>query len=350
MIQIFLKVFTDSHFTGAFLQTVIILSSGYFFTRYNIIAHEGKAAITAIVWKLAVPCLAFNAFMQDFDLNSFKLCIVEFFVAAFLYALLYWVGKVTFLGKGSDLAVVAALFFAVGQTTLFSMPVLLHVYDGHSDEVQLYISIISIVFRIMVYMVGFYVISGQKLKLNHLGASLKTIFVTPIMIGMFSGMIIYLVQNVTPKLCTADGLYSFLRIDKTLPSVYQTVITFTRLVNPLAMFLIGMTIGEGNVKQVFASKLVWLIALMRNVLAPFVVCVTGAVLHTAGIVHFNEYSFVTLVIAFSAPVSVSLCVYCVQYHKKEQLASQVCMLSTVLSIVTMPLCFVMSYGVLNLII
>lgn len=335
MFEIFKKVFTDVNFLSAFIQTAILIFLGAFFRIKNIITSQGKSAISAIVWKIAVPCFAFNAFMQDLDKNGFLSCLTEFFIAAFIYIILLLLGKISFIKKGKDISIIAGLFFAVGQTTLFSMPLLQSIYLGRDGEkeVMLYISMISIVFRIMVYLVGFLIISGEKIEAKHIGSSLKKVFFTPVMIGMFSGMFIYLFQDFVPQL----------RVDKSAPIFYQTVKTITKLVNPLSMFIIGMSVGEGNFRDAFKDKTAWLIAILRNIFAPIFVTTIALVLQKLGVVVFDEYSLTTLIIAFSAPVSVSLCVFCVQYHREELLASRTCMISSLLSLLTMPFAFVVCF-------
>lgn len=64
MFDIFKLVFTDENFLKAFSQTIIIIFIGFFFMRKGIVDVSAKKTLTALIWKLAVPCFAFNAFMQ----------------------------------------------------------------------------------------------------------------------------------------------------------------------------------------------------------------------------------------------------------------------------------------------
>ena len=67
--EIFAAVFTDSHFLSAFFQTIIVIFLGFLFMRNGFVDSAGEKTISALVWKLAVPCFAFNAFMQDFIIS-----------------------------------------------------------------------------------------------------------------------------------------------------------------------------------------------------------------------------------------------------------------------------------------
>lgn len=348
MKNILWQIICDDHFLSAFLQTVVLIFLGFIFRRKNLIEENGKKVLTTLVWKITVPCFAFNAFMQDFNSENFKSSLKEFLLAFVIYVFLIAMGKILFIKKGKTISTLAGLFFAIGQTTLFSMPILQSVYEGRGDEVMLYISTISIVFRIFVYIVGFTLISEEKINKENLLPSLKKIFVTPIMIGMFLGILIFLIQNYTPQVQTKNGVYSFLRFDKTIAPLYYSVSTLAKMMTPVTMILIGVNLGESNFSSAFKDGLAWIFAILRNIFAPILVLLICFLLHKSGIFIFTEYSLISIVIAFSAPISVSLSVICVQFHKEENLASRSCLISTLLTLITLPLSFVEVHFVLGL--
>mgnify|MGYP003312591089 CR=1 FL=1 len=337
MFEIFNLVFTDPNFLSAFSQTIIIIALGFLFMRKGIVDISAKKTLTALIWKLAVPCFAFNAFMQDFEWNSFKASLTEFLLAVIFYIVLIIIGKLIFLKKGKDFSTVSGFMIAIGQTTLFSMPILQSVYENKAQEVMLYISTISIVFRIFVYIVATTVISGEKITLKKLGPQLKKVFITPVMIGMFLGILVFVSQNKVP----------FLRIDKSLPILYVTVKALARMVGPLCMLLIGMSIGEAKITECLKDGFAWLLAVLRNLIAPVIILCICFLMHKTGIYHFNEYSLMAIVVGFSAPISVTLSIACMQYGKEEVLASRACVISTLLTLLTFPLSFVMVHLVLQ---
>jgi len=347
MLEIFSIVFTDFNFLSAFFQTIIIIFLGFLFMKLGIVDSSGKKTVTALIWKLAVPCFAFNAFMQDFELQRFKASLVEFFLAVFFYILLILIGKLLFLKKGKDISTISALFMAIGQTTLFSMPILQSVYESRGNEVMLYISTVSIVFRIFVYIIGYSLISGEKITLSNFGQSMKKVFLNPVMIGMFLGILVFLIQNITPQVQVQNQTYSIFRVDKTLPVLYVTVRSLARMVSPLCMFMIGMSIGEAKFSECIKDGYAWALAVLRNILGPVVVAAVCFIIHKTGLFHFDEYSLITIIVAFSAPISVSLSIMCVQANKEEQLATRACLISTLLTLITFPLSFVLGHLVLR---
>ena len=337
MLNIFNLVFTDPNFLSAFSQTIIIIALGFFFMRKGIIDVSAKKTLTALIWKLAVPCFAFNAFMQDFEWNSFKSSITEFFLAVIFYIILIIVGNLIFRKKGKDFSTVAGFMMAIGQTTLFSMPILQSVYESSAQEVMLYISTISIVFRIFVYIVATTVISGEKITMKSLGPQIKKVFFTPVMVGMFLGIFVFMIQNKAP----------FLRIDRSLPVLYVTVKSLARMVGPLCMLLIGMSVGEAKISECLKDKYAWCLAFLRNIAGPVIVLILCFILHKTGIYNFNEYSLMAIVVGLSAPISVTLSIACMQYNKEEKMASRACVISTLLTLITFPLSFVIVHFALQ---
>lgn len=346
MLNIFLEVFTDSHFLSAFLQTIIIIFLGFLFMRKGFVNEQGEKTVSALIWKLTVPCFAFSAFMQDFEWESFKASIVEFFLAIFFYIILIVIGKLIFIKKGKKVSTVSALFMAIGQTTLFSMPILQSVYQNQ-EEVMLCISTISIVFRIFVYIIGLSIISGQKISFSNLGTSLRKVFLTPVMIGMFLGIFVFLTQNIMSQVQVEQKFYSILRLDKTLPIFYVTIHSISNLLSPLCMFMIGMSIGKARLSESLSDGFAWIIALLRNIAGPILVSLICLLIHKIGLYHFNEYSLMAILIGFSAPVSVSLSIACVEHHCEEILASRSCVISTLLTIITFPAAFVLGKVILQ---
>lgn len=348
MSAILISMLTDAGFLGAFTQTLIMIGFGILFRRKNWITGDGKQAVTTLVWKLAVPCMAFRAFMTDFDRAGFRTGLHVLAMAFFLYLILTVLVRQAFLRLGRETAMVCALFAAVGQVTLFSMPILQSIYAADDTEVMLSVNLIAIPFRVMVYIVAFFALSGIRPDRTHLGASLRAIFINPIMIAMLAGILIWATQDFLPQVPAAGGHYAFLRVDRTLPVLFQTVTALARLVSPLAMFLIGLSLGESDFRREVRDPLAWLVALLRTVAAPLVTLAAVCLAQRAGLVRFGEAQVMALVIAFAGPASATLDLYCVKFGRAELLASKICLMSTLLCVVSLPLCYFLTKGALTL--
>ena len=130
MLQIMNQILTQGGFLRAFFQTVILIAAGCALFRADILGPGDKHALTTVVWKLAVPCMAFDAFMSDFNTQEFLSELGVLALSFVLYGALYALGTLLFRRAAGQDAKVYGLFCAVGQLTLFSMPVLQSIYAG----------------------------------------------------------------------------------------------------------------------------------------------------------------------------------------------------------------------------
>ena len=337
--EVIQEVLTDQNFIGAILGSIVFIFLGFLLRNRGVLKEGAKDVLNVLVLDIAIPCMAFCAFMSDFKEEEFLTNIVLFVYDLAFYLIFILLGNLLFLKKDKTARQIYALLLAVGQLTLFSMPILKEVY-GSASGVLIPTSLMSVDFRLVVYIYGYLVISEQKITKQTFWPSMKRIFVTPVMILMFLGFLIWVTQGVFPKVEVDGTYYSALRIDKTLPALYMVFHYGDVLATPLSMFLIGVTLGSNNVKTAFKNKTAWLIAIMKMVVVPGLFLALTIGLQAAGLFHFNEIQLAALIIGNAAPVGAVLAVFCVNYNKESYVASDAVMLSTVLSVITLPLYFV----------
>lgn len=342
MLQIMNQILTQGGFLRAFFQTVILIAAGCALFRANILGLADKHALTTVVWKLAVPCMAFDAFMSDFNMQEFLSELGVLALSFALYAVLYALGTLLFRRTAGRDAKVCGLFCAVGQLTLFAMPVLQSIYAGTGSTVLISVSVMTIPFRVMVYIVSFFTISALKPDRKNLRTSIKSICLNPIILAMTAGILIWVLQNHLPQVACTDGSYAFLRLDKTIPSLYAVVQTMEKLVFPLSMLLIGMSLGACDLKTVLSDRRAWAASVIRMVFAPALALGAVCAVQASGLARFTASEMVAVTMGFAAPASATLGLFCIQYRRCEQFASTVCFLSTVLCLVTIPLVYALT--------
>lgn len=339
MRSIITGMLTDAGFLGAFFQTVFIIFFGFLFRRRGMIDDAGKKAITALEWRLCVPCLAFDAFMTDFSAQELVtgteilLLSLVFYIASALLA------RIAFRRRGADRAAALALFVSIGQLTLFSTPILQSIYPAPGSEVIFDVSIMTLPFRFMVYIVSFFVLSGLRLDRKSLRATCRRVFLNPIIVAMLCGILIWLTQNVMPQVTVDGAAYGALRLDQTLPALYKPVTALQRMVGPLAMFLIGVSLGEAHISEALRDRLAWLAAALRTIVVPLGVLLALVALQALDVIHFNAAALTAMVIGFAAPTSATVSLFAIQYGREALLGSRVCLLSTFLCLLSFPLCY-----------
>ena len=64
----FIEVLTDQNLLSAVFSTVVVVLVSFYLRRKNILKEESKTVISKIILTLALPSLAFDAFMSDFNI------------------------------------------------------------------------------------------------------------------------------------------------------------------------------------------------------------------------------------------------------------------------------------------
>jgi malate permease and related proteins len=337
------QVLTDQNFLGAILGSFAFILIGFILRHFNIVNKHGKEVLNILVMKVAIPCMAFCAFMSDFSSEQFLDNVLIFVFDIGFYVVSILIGNLIFLKKERDQRRIYAILMAVGQLTLFSMPILEAVY-GLDSGVLIPASMMSIAFRLVVYIYAYIAVSGEKITKKTFGPTMKRIFVNPVMIMMFLGLIIYLTQNVVFQVDVQVGTetvsYGFTRIDKTLPALYKIFQLGNNLATPLAMLLMGITLGEANFLSAIKNRTAWILSIGKAFIFPFLVLGVIILFQMTGVLHLSEIQTACLVIGNAAPASAVVVVFCVNYNKEAYVGSDSVMLSTLLSIISMPLLFV----------
>lgn len=335
-------IFTDQNFIGAILASIAFLLIGFIFRRIGLFKDGAKEVLNVLVMKVAIPCMAFCAFMSDFNPESLASNALLLVLSLILYILFIVFSLLFFLKKDADKRVIYAILSSVGQLTFFAIPVLKAVYAGeHLGEVMIPASLMTLSFRLVVYIFCFLCISGTKLQKGNVGRVLKSIFVNPIMIAMGAGLLVWLLQNVVWQVDVGGVSYGFLRIDKTLPALYHVFAFGDALATPLCMILIGVSLGDADFLSALKNKTSWLIALLRMFALPLLTFGICCAIQAFGWIHFNEYSLAAIVIGMDAPTSAVVVAYCNDYNREAYVASDSILLSTLLSVLSIPLFFVL---------
>lgn len=171
---------------------------------------------------------------------------------------------------------------------------------------------------------------------------MRSICLNPIILAMTAGILIWVLQNHLPQVACADGSYAFLRLDKTIPSLYTVGQTMEKLVFPLSMLLIGMSLGACDLKAVFSDRSAWAVSVIRMVLAPAFALGAVCAVQASGLARFTASEMVAVTMGFAAPASATLGLFCIQYRRCERFTSTVCFLSTVLCLATIPLVYALT--------
>ena len=143
--------------------------------------------------------------------------------------------------------------------------------------------------------------------------NLRTVLLNPGMIGLLFGLPIYFFKLQLPALLT------------------EPVGFLSNLNTPLAMLVIGSYIARVDLHSFISDLAVYKMAALRLVAAP------AAYLAVLLLIRPEPDLLVSSVIQAAAPVAANTVLFAVEYHQDSELASKTVAVSTVLSIITIPI-------------
>ena len=267
------KVLTDVNFLGAVFSTISIILLGYYLRKSGKVKSDANKVLTTILLNVALPALAFNAFMGDINDATFKTGLNSFAFGFVMYILLIVITYVYMVKyKGNKLDAMRGLTI-FGSTTFFGIPIIT-AFLG-KDGV-LYANLANIAYRVFLYSYGLMLFStskgddekGSKFDLGQI----KTIILNPIVLATFIGFVIWIFQKSLPTVSfdmVKEGkvlytnAYPILRIDQTLPWVFKALKYVGDLSSPLAWLAIGMTLAEISLGDAAKDKDSWVYSIVK---------------------------------------------------------------------------------------
>ncbi|MCD8197152.1 MAG: AEC family transporter [Lachnospiraceae bacterium] len=117
----------------------------------------------------------------------------------------------------------------------------------------------------------------------------------------------------------------------------STVDTIAATVGPLSMFVIGMLIADSDLKRIFTNPRIYFISFLRLICLPLLGLV---ILKISGLTVWIEGAKTLLMItcfAVASPTATSVTQFCLLYGHDSRYAGEINVMTTLLSIVSMPM-------------
>ena len=302
----------------------IIIALGFLCQRIKLLTEEANKCMADIVMYFVTPCVIINAFSatlypREELLGILKNIALVALIAVAVHVAMILAVTVIFRFKNQDkkrLMRFAAVFSNAGFIALPLAQALIDTPESH--EGALYAAVYLAVFNIALWTWGYADMSGESS-----GMHLKKILLNPGIIGVAVGLVFF----TSPLYITLNG-----EAGLRLPSVMAGAISALSALNlPLPMLMVGFYLGKSDLIAAFKDGWSYLCIALRLLVFPLV---TLGVLYICG-VRGNVLS--VSVIGACAPVGATATIFAAKFGRDTELSVRLVSLSTVLSMVTMPL-------------
>lgn len=286
----------------------MVLFLGYFIRKRNIIDEHSSKKISSLVVNVTAPLLIIGAMMKDTSLTKIEIVsilLISIIVYICLFGMTIIIPKL--LKVNNDELGIYKFMIMFSNVGFMGFPVVSSIYG---EEAIFYASIYNLPFYVLVYTLGiFFVSMNNKDKGDFYISKIINPGIYAVIIGLF--------------------IFSF---NITLPYfISETISMVGGLTTPLSMIVIGASLANVKVRNIFSNVRLYIYSILKLVIFPVMILL---VISNFG---FNDIMVGVPVIITGMPVAANAVILSKEYGGNDCLASEGVFISTMLSFITIPL-------------
>jgi len=295
-------------FFDTFTQMLVILfaiAAGYMANKLGYLNDDTNRRLTKVVLNISMPCMILASVMTSENLPDMQTLLALFKMITVFYAVgvVFMLALPRFLGGPSKQKGVWRYGLLFPNTAFIGYPVLQTLFGPGA---VFYGVVLNLPFNLMSYSLGPLMLGGKR------RVTLKYLC-TPALVSSAISLLIVLVRIQTPAL------------------LGEMVDFVGDLTVPLSLLILGSILAGMPVKQVFSMPRMWLFALIRLLVMPIVLLMLLRPLELGAMVYG------VAVIEMAMPVAINGVMLSMEYDGDSGCMAQAIFLTTMLSIVTIPL-------------
>ena len=285
----------------------MLIMVGFFAIKSKALKPEARQHFSSLLVSIVVPCMIVNSYITEFNAEVFHGIVLAFIHSFILIMIGLVIAVLAARRMGKENAAIFEFAMIFSNAGYMGFPLIQALFG---NEGLLYASSYNTVFNILIWTYGYARVSGQ----TDAKKVVNTIVRTPAMIAVVLGLVIYLLQIPVPEL------------------IHQPISQIGGLNTPISMMITGMILAGSDLSKVIRDRAVAAVIGIRLFLIPAVCLLIYGFLH----ISFGMASEVVLLLE-ACPCAAISTVFAVQFHYDEEKVAGAVILSTLLSILTLPI-------------
>lgn len=283
----------------------LIIIIGMICYKARLIDRELNKKLSGILLMVVSPLLIFNSYQRDFSSDLFQGLLISFGLALASHLISILAAGILIRGK-DDANTVIDRFSAIYSNCGFIGIPLINGLVG--KEGVFYITAYLTVFNLFVWTHGVIMMVGKQSKKD----IVKTLL-SPTIIAIVLGMFCFLVRLKVPFI------------------VYESIEYVASMNTPLAMLIAGVSIAQTNILKIFLKPRIYLVVVLKLLLIPILLLF----LYTR--LPINQTVLTTAILGVACPTAATGTMFALRYNKDAVYASEIFAITTLASIVSIPL-------------
>ena len=280
----------------------ILMIIGLIFSKSGLLTANGSKDIANILLYIVIPCVIIRSYITQFTYEKLYGLLLSAILAVFSFAVSIVVSFLAF-GTRKPIDNFGTTFCNAG---FIGIPLVTAVFG---NDAAFYIASFASMLNLLQWTYGIVIITGKRNMIN-----IKKIIINPVTISLIIGLIMFF-----------TGVK--------LPEIINSTLSFLASMNtPVAMIVLGYYLSCVKIKDLFFNAELYIPTIIRLTLIPVL---TLAVLYLLPFGH-GQTGMITLISA-STPIGTSTANFAQKFGQDYQKAVCMVCLSTILSIITIPL-------------
>lgn len=303
-----------SEILTSLVMIFLLIIPGIIFRKKDIISAAQSDGISSLAVNITWPCLVVDAMQMDFSAAVLKDSGYMMAAAMVVFAMTAVVTLVLskLLRLDNSKRYITAFMLLFGNTGFIGIPVIRALYG---TEAVFFAAILEMVNDVVIFTIGMMLIqmsAGAKLRFE------PKLFLNPGLIGVIVGLLLFLLD---------------IRLPEVIGGAVEMVGDAT---TPLTMFLIGYQLVGLKAKEILKDASIYVISFTKLLIVPVLALI---VLRVA----VGDFSLLekVLIMSFAMPAGSVSVIFSQQYRGETAFATKTVLLSTLFSIVTIPVFAVM---------
>lgn len=296
--------------SAVFEQTIImflIVIIGALCYKFRLINDDGKKQLSDLVLYVVNPLLIFLAYQTDVRAELIDGFLWTAAMGVVTYTAFILLSKVIFRGKHDSKTVIERFSAVYSNFGFMGTPLIFGVFG--SDGVFIMNGFVT-VSNLFIWTVGIMSVSGRSGKAS---MSLLKALTAPAVIAVIAGII-----------CMFTGIR--------IPGIFYTALNnVAEMTTPLAMIVAGASIMSAGIINSIKTPRVYLVSAVRLLLLPL----AGAALIM--FIPCPDMPKLITLIEISCPTAAIGTMFAIKYDRVPHYASQIFAVSTLMSMITLPL-------------
>ena len=287
-----------------------LMAAGFILTKTQILSADARKPLSNLLINFILPCNMITSFLMEFNQKILMDCLVILIVSICIQVFAVLTSKY-FYPKTTDSKLPVLRYGTIASNAGFmGNPIAQGLYG---DQGLLYASIYLIPMRTVMWSFGVACFTGTKGK-----GVIKKILTHPCIIAVFIGLFLMITQIQLPK------------------GIEQTLRYAGNANTALSMILIGNILAEVHASEILDTK-AWWYCIVRLAIIPIIVLITC---NFAGI---DEMVKQVSVVLSGMPAAATTAILAAKYDGNTHFAAKIVFISTLLSMLSVPLlCILMN--------